>query len=273
LRGLFGPGSITWRINRESVLLLGGGRALLLQIAHPLVAAGVAAHSDFRHDALGRLQRTLEAMQRITFGTAAEARRAYERVDGTHRAVRGRTTASDAGLAAGTPYAARDPNLLLWVHATLVDTALEIYDRYVTRLTPAGRERYYQESKRVAAVFRIPQSMVPKDFAAFRGYMAQMLADDGPIRVGETAREIATGILHPPIPYVPSVVFDPLNLVTVGLLPPRLRDEFGLEWGPARQLLLDASALALRNLLPLLPDLLRSMPPARAAERRVGNLG
>jgi uncharacterized protein (DUF2236 family) len=273
LAGLFGPRSITWKINRESVLLLGGGRALLLQIAHPLVAAGVAAHSDFRTDPLGRLQRTLEAMQTITFGTVEEARRAYLRVDAIHGGVRGRLAADDGGFEVGTVYAARDPELLFWVHATLVDTALTVYDRYVYRLSHVEREEYYEESRRTARVFRIPESLIPEDLDAFERYMNRMLADDGPIRVGDAAREIAAAILHPPIPYVPSRVFGPLNLVTIGLLPARLRREFALEWTPARRLLFDASGLAVRNLLPLLPDLVRSMPPARAAERRLASMG
>jgi uncharacterized protein (DUF2236 family) len=273
LAGLFGPRSITWKINRESVLFLGGGRALLLQIAHPLVAAGVAAHSDFKTDPLGRLQRTLGAVQTITFGTTAEARRAYQRVDTVHGGVKGRLAGADAGLDAGTRYAARDPELLFWVHATLVDTALTVYDRYVARLEPLERERYYAESRRTARLFRIPESLIPEDLASFERYMEGMLADGGPIRVGDTARDIAASILRPPIAYVPSRVFDPLNLVTIGLLPDRLRREFGLEWTPARRLLFDASGVAVRNLLPLLPDLVRSMPPARAAERRVANLG
>lgn len=271
-RGPFGPQSITWRIHREPVLLLGGGRALLLQIAHPLVAAGVAAHSDFRRHPLERLRRTLAVMHTITFGTAAEARRAYRRVDAIHGAVQGRTRIRDAGVAPGTPYTARDPELLFWVYATLVDTALEVYDRYVVRLTPAERERYYDESKRTAAIFAIPDRLVPRRFTAFRDYMQSMLSPDGPLRVGETAKEIAAAILRPPIPYVPAVVFDALNLVTAGLLPSRLRAAFQLEWSPARQLLFDGSAVALRNLSPLLPDVFRSMPPARAAARRVSNL-
>lgn len=273
LAGLFGPRSITWKINRESVLLLGGGRALLLQIAHPLVAAGVAAHSDFRTDPLGRLQRTLDAMHTITFGTTAQAERAYLRVDAVHGRVKGRLGNSDAGLATGTRYAARDPELLFWVHATLVDTALVVYDRYVSGLTRSERERYYDESRRMARVFRIPESLIPEDLASFEHYMEHMLADGGPIRVGDTARDIARAILHPPIGYVPARVFDPLNLVTVGLLPDRLRREFGLEWTGARRLLFEASRVAVRNLLPLVPDLVRSMPPARAADRRVANLG
>ena len=133
--GLFGPTSVTWRVNREAVLLLGGGRALLMQIAHPLVAAGVADHSDFRSDPLGRLRRTLEAMLTITFGTVEEAKRTLRSVNGIHAKVCGTLEEATGGFAAGSRYQARDPRLLLWVHATLVDTSIVVYRRYVGDLS------------------------------------------------------------------------------------------------------------------------------------------
>jgi uncharacterized protein (DUF2236 family) len=266
LQGLFGPGSITWQVNREAVLLLGGGRALLMQIAHPAVAAGVDQHSDFRRDPFGRLRRTLEFVHAVTFGTGSEARAAIAALDRMHAKVRG-TLGEDVGKHRSEKrYRARDPKLLFWVHATLVDTALLVYERTLGRLTDPERERYYEESKVTARLFGIPERLVPKDLAAFERYMERMIGAE--LAVGETGRELARSVLYPPVALVPPQAFELLNLVTVGLLPGRLRDQFRLPWGAARQLLFDASTTALRALLPVLPDLVRAMPPARAAERR-----
>src|SRR5215468_7746642 len=129
--GLFRRGSWLRRVSSESVVLLGGGRALLLEIAHPLVAEGVANHSRFREDPLGRLQRTLDALAAIAFGPRAEALAAARGVERAHRHVRGRLAAAAGRYAAGTPYDGRDPELMLWVWGTLVDTALELTARFV----------------------------------------------------------------------------------------------------------------------------------------------
>src|SRR5437763_6926244 len=138
--GLFGPGSLTWRVNREGVLLLGGGRALVLQVAHPLVAAGVAQHSNYREDPWGRLYRTLDIVTTIVFGTSEESEEAAARLHRVHSRVTG--VADD-----GTAYEANDPDLLMWVHAPLVDTSLLVYTTYVGTLTQAEREAYYQAQK------------------------------------------------------------------------------------------------------------------------------
>src|SRR4051794_40676166 len=126
--GLFGPDSLTWRINREGALLLGGGRALLLQVAHPLVAAGVAQHSNYREEPFRRLYRTLDTVTTIVFGSMPEAEEAAARLHRVHARVKGE--AED-----GTRYAATDPDLVMWVHATLVDTSLVVYENYIGPLS------------------------------------------------------------------------------------------------------------------------------------------
>src|SRR5688572_18421392 len=137
---LFGPETVTWRVNQEAVLLLGGPRALLLQLAEPAVAAGVAEHSGFEADPFGRLARTLEAMTVISFGTETQARSTLDRLAAVHSRVRGT-------LPGGVPYSAGDPELQWWVLATLVDTVLRVERRYLGRLDPAARARYYEESR------------------------------------------------------------------------------------------------------------------------------
>jgi len=253
---VFGPGSLTWRVNGEAVLLLGGGRALILQVAHPKVAAGVAEFSGFRQDPWGRLYRTLEVTLKIVFGDSETSQAAAEGLRRTHRRVAGRDDRSE-------PYRALDPELLLWVHATLIDTSLTIYERYVAALTPRERGLYYEEMKTLGEAYAIPRSAMPDDFSAFRRYWGSMLA--GELRVTETTREVADAVLRPHLPRVAWPAIEAIRLATTGALPQPLRDELGLDWGPGRERLLAGSQAAIRRLLPVLPALLRRFPPARAA--------
>jgi uncharacterized protein (DUF2236 family) len=251
---MFGPSSLTWRVNGEAVLLLGGGRALILQVAHPKVAAGVAEFSDFRSDPWGRLYRTLELTLAIVFGEPDVSREASQRLRRVHVGVAGTDDR-------GEPYRALHPDLLLWVHATLIDTSLTLYERYVAELTARERTRYYEEMKGLGEAYAIPRDSMPADYAAFRRYWAEMLADG--LRVTETTRDVADAVLHPAVPRVAWPATELLRLVTVGTLPPGLRDDLGAEWGPARERLLAGSQAAIRRLVPLLPALLHRFPSAR----------
>jgi uncharacterized protein (DUF2236 family) len=263
-RGLYGPESVTWRINREMVLLVGGGRALLLQVAHPLVAAGVEQHSNYREDPWGRLYRTLEVTTRIVFGDPHVSDRASRRLQGSHVKVRG---VSDED---GAPYDARDPDLLTWVWATLVDTSLLVYTRYIRPLSVPDVSRYYEEQKLFAHACGVPEGHYPATYEDFRAYWERMV--DQELRVTEAARNVARATLNPSAPLLvrPALlpVSEALTLVTVGLLPRRVRDDFGFDWGPGRELLLSASTQMVRRVMPLLPSLLREFPPARAAAHR-----
>jgi len=261
--GYFGPDSAIWNVSREAVLMLGGGRALLMQAAHPLAAAGIAAHSDYRENPWARLERTMTAVWTVVYGSRADADRAGRRVRAMHARVRGRIAEPMGPYPAGTAYDARDPALLMWVHATLVDTAVLMYERYVGRLSDADKAAYYEDMKTLARVFGTPDEAIPADYEAFRAYMRERLASDE-ICVTDTARDIAATVMRPPIPLPLRPAWELLNQVTVGLLPPRLREEFGFSWDPARAALLRASAEPVRRvLLPLLPDALRSIAPAR----------
>ena len=257
--GLFGPESVTWKVNREMVLLAGGGRALLLQVAHPLVAAGVEQHSNYREDPWGRLYRTLDATTRIVFGSERTAGEASARLDRVHQRVTG--TAED-----GTPYDARDPDLLLWVWATLVESALLVYTRYLRPLPIRDVHRYYEEQKRFAAACGVPDGHWPDTYSEFMTYFHRTVEED--LRVTDSARAVARATLRPEAPLPLRPAFEMLNLVTTGLLPTSLRTAYGLDWGPNRERLLETSTAAIRRVLPLLPSLLREFPPARAAGRR-----
>ena len=226
---LFGPQSLTWRVNRETTLLLGGGRALLLQIAHPLVAAGVAEHSGFAQAPLQRLWRTLDLSLTVSFGSAAEALAAVRRIERVHARVRGELPEAVGAFPRGTPYDANDPALLLWVHATLVDSALLAYERFVGRLSAAERAALYAESTVTARLFGIPAAMIPPTPAAFRAYMREMIA--GPtLAVGRASRAIAASLLSPPLPLGLRQIASSTRLFTIGLLPPPVRRRYGYRW-------------------------------------------
>ena len=266
--GLCGPGSVTWRVNREGVLLLGGGCALILQVAHPLVAAGVAEHSNYREDPWGRLYRTLDLTTKIVFGSSKTAKEASDRIKEVHGRVKGVTKEPGGRYPAGTPYDARNPELLMWVHATLVNTSLLVYTRYVGSLSIGEQQRYYEEQKVLGEQFGIPRDRQPETFADFNEYMREMLASDR-LAATDALRDVVDATLHPDLPVVMRPVVEAVNVATTGLLPERLRQELDLPWGPNRERLMGASRVVLSALLPVLPRVMREFPPARSAERRV----
>ena len=249
---LYGPETVAWRVNQEGVLLLGGPRALLLQLAEPAVATGVAEHSGFEGDPFARLARTLDAMTAISFGPPDLAEATLAGLAAVHARVQGT-------LPDGRPYRADDPELQWWVLATLIDTVLRVERRYLGRLTLHDRQRYYGEALLMVDTFGIPGAIVPPDLAAFEAYMVDRFAT---LEVTDTARALARSVLRPPVPLVPPPVFDLLALVTFDLLPPRLRAAYGLSFDRPRRLLLGATQAGLRSVLPKLPALMRGLPMA-----------
>jgi uncharacterized protein (DUF2236 family) len=268
-RSLLGPGTVTWRVNREAVLLAGGGCALMLQVAHPLVAAGVARYSNFRRDPLQRLYRTLDLMLTITFSPAAEAIAAVREIERRHARVHGKLEAAVGSYAAGTSYDANDPDLLLWVHATLVDTSVRVYEMFVGTLSDADRKEYYEESKVVGRVLGIPDAVLPANLPAFQRYMQAMVGGDR-LAVSPAGREIAASIQEPDRPFGLKYVMPPFNLLTTGLLPKAVRTHYGYEWSATRETLLRTLVTATQLVLPLLPDRLRFFPHAYRAWAREG---
>jgi uncharacterized protein (DUF2236 family) len=261
-QSLFGPQSVSWRVHRETSLLLGGGRALLLQIAHPLVAAGVAAHSQFEHAPLQRLWRTLDLSLTIVFGSAADALAAVKQIERVHASVHGLLSEDVGPFRRGTPYDANDPALLLWVHATLVDSAVHAYERFVARLTPAERAALYRESMISARLFGIPPALIPANPEEFRAYMRDMLG--GPVlAVGPASRAIAAALLSPPLPFGLRQIAGSTRLFTVGLLPAPIRRRYGYTWTRTHERALGALTAAIRTGLPVLPSIVRDFPHAR----------
>ena len=247
-------------------LLLAGGRALLLQLAHPKVAAGVAHYSRFQQNPLARLQRTMSAMWSIGFDESARAFAALERVGNIHKQVHGFVQADEA-LPRGTPYDARDPQLLMWVHATLVDSAILAYDLFVKPLSHQEKTRYYEESKKLAELFEIPNEVVPRSWEEFGSYFDQMIQGNT-IAVGPAARSLAHDIVHPR-PWILRPAAPLFRVVTAGLLPERLRTAYGLKWNRPREKVFWLFGRLFRLLLPLVPARVRIVPNARAAEKRL----
>jgi uncharacterized protein (DUF2236 family) len=265
LNGYFSPRRTFWRVNREMASLLAGGRALLMQVAHPKVAAGVAEHSHFKEEPLARLYRTMNSMWSIVFDEMPAARASLDRIKSVHGKVRGAVRLNEA-LFAGARYDALDPELLLWVHATLIDSGLVAYDQFVEPLSQFAAAQYYEESKMLARLFDIPEQIVPASLAEFQTYMNAMLSGNQ-IAVGPTARTLARDILYPPTWLLkPAGPF--LRLMTAGLLPSGLRESYDLKWNKRRIKTFTLAVRTIRLLLPFVPRPLRVVPQARAAERR-----
>ncbi len=283
--GLYGPGSEAWRLNREAFLLLGAGpRALLLQLAHPLVAEGVDQHSDFRRDPWRRLQGTLESYLRIVYGTAPAARGEIARLERIHRRITGPVVDPEAARRFPGRYQARDPSLSLWVHATLIDSTIVAYRAWIGPLGREDEARYYAETLPIGRAFGIPDDLLPQDLDAFEAYVASMLGPDGPVHPTPTAKALAGFILHPTLaPLAPPVapflerlprgLYDWTMWPAVALLPPLVREAYDIPWSPGRELAASALLAVWQAWRPSLPPAFRQMPQALAADRRLARSG
>jgi uncharacterized protein (DUF2236 family) len=263
--------SMTWQLHREMVLLAGWGRAILLQLAHPLVARGVGDHSAFlveRRGRFRRLHRTLSAMLTLTFGTPEEIQGVARTINGIHDRVHGELPAAEGIFPAHARYTAHDPALLGWVHATLVDSFLLTYERFVQPLSPEERDRYCVESSAIEHLLGIPEGTLPRSMQELTAYLEGMLSS-GEIHVTDTARALGAEVLNPP---VPPVIGRPLvalaRLPAVGLLPPSVRREYGLAWDRRHEQALAMLSGVARRIIPRLPSPLRYWPAARAARSR-----
>lgn len=264
-RSPHGP-SIAWRINGERLVLLGWTRAILLQLAHPLIGAGVYDHSSFRaapRTAAVRLRRTVQAMLALTFGTDAEQARAYDGIRAIHRRVNGVLPAAAGRFPAGTPYSAEDPELVLWVHTTLLESIPLVYERVVGPLSGAERNDYCAVAAPVAIALGAHEATVPRSWAAVRRHLDTAYAN-GTIAVTPQARELARALLAPPFPMAAGPATWINRLFTVGDLPPFLREEYGLLWSPRDHRALTMVSTVLRSVRQGMPGVVALWPQARA---------
>ena len=253
------PG-LSRRINGERLLLLAWMRAILLQLAHPLIAAGVAEHSTFRGStsaSFSRLRDTVGAMLAISFGTPDEHQRAIAAIRSIHRRVHGTLREARGTFAAGTPYSAEDSDLLIWVHATLIESIVLAYDRLVEPLTPAERDCYCLESAAVVIELGARADAVPASWAAIDEYLRGMYAS-GRIAVAEDARSLAATLLCPFGNIIGRRIVAPvISLIAAGQLPDAMRVAYGFRWSHRRE----ARFTRLMHLL----RMLRRVAPARVA--------
>ncbi len=254
----FDDDSMIREVHRERVMALSGGRSLLMMAAHPVAWQGFFRSTASLDEPYERLARAATVLQVITWGDRARADRMTAYVRKAHRGARGT-------LADGTPYRADDPELLLWILASIVDSALVVFERWVRPLDDAERERYWQDWRLVGKLFAIPYKRSPRTYDDFRAYVDGMVAHE--LEVVPEARALSRKVvLEPPVPARYRPLVEVANTVTAGTLPVRVRRMYGLSWDPVREVGLRVNAeWSKRVLLPLLPGGLRLTPGARAA--------
>jgi uncharacterized protein (DUF2236 family) len=265
-----GPESITWKVNREIVVVAGWGRAILLQLAHPLVAAGVDEHSSFRGSlraSLWRLHSTVDAMLSLTFGSEEAVISAAAGINAIHDRVNGALRAPAGGYPAGETYSAHDPELLRWVHATLLDSVPLTYELLVGPLSQEEHDRYCVEAAVMEPLLDIPRGSLPRDTKQLETYISETL-DSGRIAVSDRSRALARAVLFPPRWPLAWPMFRPVQLITIGLLPPAVRDAYGFGWSSRDARAFSRWARALRVLRRVLPPVAREWPAARRPRRR-----
>ncbi|MBB4371982.1 uncharacterized protein (DUF2236 family) [Bradyrhizobium sp. cir1] len=266
IAGVFGPDSVTWQIDREAVNFLGAGRALLLQLAHPWVAAAIAEHSTTFADPIGRFHRTFDIVFAMVFGSLDRALLSSRQLHRRHSMIVGEMPETVGPFAAGSRYCANDIPSLRWVHATLVETALMAHDLVLPPLSAEEREHYWAESRTFGALFGLTADDLPADWSGFAAYTAAMTQSDT-LTVSTAAREIATQIftgarpwLRPPRWY---------RALTAGMLPERLRAGFGFELDERDARSADNALRWIRRVYPKLPHRLRYVGPYQEAQARL----
>jgi uncharacterized protein (DUF2236 family) len=266
--GIFGPDSVTWRINRESALFLGAGRAALLQLAHPWVAVALDQHSSLLAKPIARFHNTFRVVFTMIFGSAPQAFRAARSLYQLHTAITGELPGDVAGYIKGSRYQALHLPALLWVYATLIDSAVIACQSVLPPLTDAELAAYYAESKILAGLFGLPPEALPADWRSFQAYINEMTASQAlgvDVRSRFMAHRIMTGAGSSiPIPRW-------YQAITAQWLPPRFREEFALPFGPSEQSRAQTAQHFLPRIYAKLPAPLRYVGPYREAQARLAN--
>jgi uncharacterized protein (DUF2236 family) len=267
LNAYFSSDSLVRRIHGERVVGVAGPRALLMQAAHPLAVSGLLAHSNTLDEPYERLARTARVMDTIVFGSREDADQATAVVRTMHQRVSGRLAKAVGKYPAGTPYRADDPELLMWVLFTIVDSSVLFYRRYVGSLSRREEERYWQEYKTVGRLFGLADDHMPATLEDLEAYRERMLGG-GELHVTDWARRRARQIvLEPPVPTLARPLLETVNFVTIALLPEPIRSQYGFSPLPPARLRTAAVALGAeylkRAVVPFLPAHLRLVPAAR----------
>ena len=253
---LFAPDSEMWRVNRERCGLIYGPAAAILQLAHPRIAQGVYDHSNFRYDTLGRLRRTLSSTNKIAFGRTSQARAVSEHVASRHRKVRGQVF---DGIDGTRTYSAFEPELLLWVLATLISAALNGYELIYGELPIARKEAFYRDMCRFGTFFGVTESLSPKDWPAFDAYYSSMI--DGELLASHPiCGELAKAVVHPRDTVGAAVLGRAIDFVVIETLPPQVRERLGLISTISSRLCMRLTRRALPRIFPALPSKVRFYP-------------
>jgi uncharacterized protein (DUF2236 family) len=260
--GIFRPSSISWKVNRESALFLGAGRAALLQLAHPWVAAAISEHSTTLRDPISRFHQTFRVMFTMVFGSLEQALAASQYLHRRHSSIRGKMPEAVGRFAEGSPYEANEIAALRWVYATLVDSALVAYELVLPPLTDVEWGRYYEESKMMAGLFGIPCNCLPLNWSEFKAYF-ESACESSLLAVSsatcDMARQLQRGAgswLRPPFWY---------RALTTHLLPPRLREGFRLSYGTSEELSAARTMRWLPKIYEQLPGSIRFVGPYQEA--------
>jgi uncharacterized protein (DUF2236 family) len=258
--GLYGPDSMLWKVNRENLLFVGGARGVLLQLAYPSVASGLAQHSKVKTDPYGRFQRTFDATFAMVFGDLPSALKAARMVHNIHT----RVTGTDS---TGKPYSANDVDALLWVHSTLWETSVLMYELFVGPLTLDEKERYYEETKLFAYLFGIPDTVLPRTWLDFVAYNELMWLR---LNVTDEAREVGQVMFEPkPVPAL-KFLGSYYRSVTKAILPERVAKQYGLTPTFLDRVNLRLVQKSAHMALGKLPDELRYVAQYRDALKRIG---
>jgi uncharacterized protein (DUF2236 family) len=264
--GIFGPDSLSWRINRESALFLGAGRAALLQLAHPWVAAALAQHSTLLSDPIKRFHGTFRVVFTMVFGSLDQALAAARSLHAMHTRVRGELPEAVAGWSRRTHYEANEIAALRWVYSTLVESAVLAYECSVAPLSQAEREQYYAESRTMAALFGIPADGLPPCWDGFAAYNEEMHASDV-LGVSDAARTTAQSLLAGAGSWIKPPLW--FRALTIEWLPQRFRAEFGLRFGHREQSAAAHARLRFPRIYKKLPAAARFTGPWREAQARI----
>ena len=266
--GLFGPDSMMWKLSRHALLgAHGSGRALLLQIAHPWVTRGVDQHSKTRSDPLARAAGTFSAVLSIVYGNLDQAQRYARAVHNIHNRIRGEMETDCGAFQNGSAYQANEANAMLWVHATLWDTTVMMYELFKRPLTHSEKEQFYEETRLFAYMFGIPDEVLPENWNAFMEYNRSMW-ESNQLHVNKATLDLASFLFDPlHITLTPAMAW--LKLVTAATLPPRLRRDFGLHFGQSEKMLFQSGRKLVRLAEPLAPEILRHGPSYIEAQRRL----
>ncbi|HEX3510219.1 MAG TPA: oxygenase MpaB family protein [Solirubrobacteraceae bacterium] len=257
------PASLLWRRGSDARVMLAAGYALLLQVAHPTVGAGVTDHSSFRRDPWGRLLRTLDFTCTMVYGGPGAAREMGRRIRAMHVGIKGRRPD-------GRSYDALEPDAYAWVHATLAEGIVAAHERFGRPLAPAERQRLWAEWRSLGDLLGVDADELPVDWSRFRDYFDAMtretLAHTAAVDevLDALARPVppALAALYRPIwPLVRMPAGHLIGLATAGLLPPQLRVRLGVPWGRRRAAELGLASAALRAATPLMPQALRITGP------------